>query len=53
MEGGHIFWKAGASITQAGPQKPGTDAAVKAHAFGNVFDIRVHGLGQVGHGIDE
>jgi hypothetical protein len=53
VEGGHILGKAGAAVAQPGAQELGADAAVQAHARGDVFDVRVHGLGQVGDCVDE
>ena len=50
---GHVFGKAGAAVAQPGAQKLGPDAAVQAHARGDVLDVRVHGFGQIGHRIDE
>ena len=53
VEGGHVLWKTGAAIAQPGAQKPRTDAAVHAHAGGDVFNVGVGGLGQIGHGVDK
>ena len=49
----HILGKARPAIAQAGRKKAGADTAVHAHPGGNIHDVRVHALGQVGHGVDE
>ena len=34
-------------------QKPRSNALVEADAGGNVLNVRIHGFGQIGHGVDE
>jgi hypothetical protein len=53
VEGGHVLWKAGPAIAQPGAQKLGTDPAVEANAGGDLFDVCVDRLGQVGYRIDK
>ncbi len=53
VESGHILRETGTAVPQPGAEKLGADAAVQADARGDVLDVRVHGLGQVGHRVDE
>ena len=53
VKGRHILGEAGAAVAEAGAQELGPDAGVKAHAGGDVFDVRVDRFGEVGDGVDE
>ena len=52
-EGGDVLGEAGAAVADAGTQEAGADAAVEANAAGDLFDIGVGRLAQVGDGVDE
>ena len=52
-EGGDILGEAGAAVADAGAQEAWADAAVETHAAGDLLDVGVGGLAEVGDGVDE
>ncbi len=52
-EGGDVLGEAGAAVADAGAKESGADAAVEAHAAGDLLDVGVGGLAEVGDGVDE
>ncbi len=52
-EGGDILGKTGSAITDAWTEKLWSDAAVEAHAAGDLLYVGVGGFAEVRHGVDE
>ena len=52
-EGSDVLGEAGASVTDSGAEEAGADAAVEAHAAGDLLDVCAGGLAEVGDGVDE
>ena len=53
MKRSNILGETGASVTQAGVQEFGSNAAVESHAGGNIVDVGIDSLSQVCHCVDE
>lgn len=52
-EGGYVLGEAGASVADARAEEAWPDAAVEPDAAGDLFDVSLSGLAEIGDGIDE